>query len=252
MDYTGTGNTLNSPPADAAADHGQPPLLGRRTCTWTASASTWPPPWRANCTRSTSCGAFFDIIHQDPVLRAGEAHRRALGRGPGRLSGRQLPGRLDASGTASTATTCGASGRGDAGQVARAGLPARRQQRPLRAQRPRPAREHQLRHLPRRLHPARPGQLRRTSTTRPTARTTATAPTTTSSRNCGVEGPTDDPAIVAHARAAEAQSACHARLLPGRADAARAATSSAAPSRATTTPTARTTRSPGWTGGSHR
>jgi isoamylase len=24
-------------------------------CTWTASASTWPPPWRASCTRWTGC-----------------------------------------------------------------------------------------------------------------------------------------------------------------------------------------------------
>ena len=36
-----------------------------------------------------------------------------------------------------------------------------------------------------------------TSTTRPTARTTATAPSDNRSWNCGVEGPTDDPEILA-------------------------------------------------------
>ena len=46
--------------------------------------------------------------------------------------------------------------------------------------------------------------------------------------NCGAEGPTDDPAINAAARAPEAQLPGHAAPLPGRADAARRATSSAA------------------------
>ena len=36
--------------------------------------------------------AFFDTIHQDPVLSPGQADRRAVGRRPGRLPGRQLPG----------------------------------------------------------------------------------------------------------------------------------------------------------------
>ncbi len=33
-----------------------------------ASASIWPPRWRANCTTSIGSAAFFDIIHQDPTL----------------------------------------------------------------------------------------------------------------------------------------------------------------------------------------
>ena len=56
---------------------------------------------------------------------------------------------------------------------------ARRVERPLRRRRPLAVRVGQLRHRPRRLHAARPRVLQRTSTTRPTARTTATAPTTT-------------------------------------------------------------------------
>ena len=53
--------------------------------------------------------------------------------------------------------------------------------------------EHQLRHLPRRLHAERPRLATTRSTTRRTARTTATAPNDNMSWNCGVEGPTDDP-----------------------------------------------------------
>ena len=55
MDYTGTRqHAEHAAPAHAAADHGQPALLGARRCTSTASASTSPPPWRASCTRSTA------------------------------------------------------------------------------------------------------------------------------------------------------------------------------------------------------
>ena len=42
-------------PARAAADHGQPALLGAPRCTSTASASTSRRRWRASCTRSTGC-----------------------------------------------------------------------------------------------------------------------------------------------------------------------------------------------------
>ena len=50
-------------PHRPAADHRQPPLLGQRRCTWTASASTWPPsspatsrgaPWRTRRFSGTS------------------------------------------------------------------------------------------------------------------------------------------------------------------------------------------------------
>ncbi len=48
--------------------------------------------------------AFFDTIHQDPVPQPGQADRRAVGRRPGRLPGRQLPRAAGRSGTACTAT----------------------------------------------------------------------------------------------------------------------------------------------------
>ena len=59
--------------------------------------------------------------------------------------------------------------------------------------------------------------------------------------NCGVEGPTDDPAVPDAAGPAAAQLHRDAAAVAGGADARCTATSSAAPSTATTTPTPRTT-----------
>ena len=66
--------------------------------------------------------------------------------------------------------------------------------------------------------------------------------------NCGVEGPTDDPAIERAARPPAAQLPRHAVPLAGRADAARRRRARAARSTATTTRGARTTSSRGSTG----
>ena len=151
---------------------------------------------------------FFDAIRQDPMLSAREADLRALGHRPGRLPARQPPAGLR-----------------------RMERPLPRRRPPLLARRQRPARgprraprglgrplrparrggpgPRQLRRQPRRLHAADAVRLRRSATTRPTARTTATATATTLSHNWGVEGPTDDPAI----RATRA-SACSARCSP--------------------------------------
>ena len=85
------------------------------------------------------------------------------------------------------------------------------------------------------------------STTRPTARTTTTARATTARGTAAsrVRPTTRDPRA---ARAAAAQLHRHAAAVSGRADARVTVTSSAAPSWATTTGTARTTRSRGSTG----
>ena len=192
--------------------------------------------------------AFFDVIHQDPVISQVKliAEPWDLGEGgyqvgnfpagwaewngkiprhhPPLLEGRRRPGRpSSAYRLTGSSDLYEADGR-------------------------RPSRQHQLRHRPRRLHPRTTWSATTRSTTRPTARTTATAPTTTSSWNCGVEGPTDDPAIRRAPRAPEAQLPRHAAALPGRADALRRRRDGPHPAAATTTPTARTTRSPGSTG----
>ena len=66
--------------------------------------------------------------------------------------------------------------------------------------------------------------------------------------NCGVEGETDDPEILRAARAPAAQLPRDAAALPGRPDAARRRRDRRARRAATTTPGARTTSSPGSTG----
>ena len=107
-------------------------------------------------------------------------------------------------------------------------------------ERPRPVREHQLRHRARRLHAARPRLATTTSTTRRTARTTATAATTTCRGTAASKG---RPTIRRSARCASGRSATSSRRCCSR-RACRCcspATSSAARSAATTTPTARTT-----------
>ena len=66
--------------------------------------------------------------------------------------------------------------------------------------------------------------------------------------NCGTEGPSQDPAITALRSPAAAQLPGHPALLAGRADAAGRRRAGPHPAAATTTPTARTTSCPGWTG----
>ena len=137
---------------------------------------------------------FLKACMQDPVLRNGEADRRAVGLRPRRLSGRRLSARL---------------GRVER-QVPRHGA------RFLAAARRRPATlaprlcasadvfnhrgrkavgERQLRHRARRLHAATISSATTRSTTRRTARTTSDGTRDNRSWNCGAEGPTDDPAI---------------------------------------------------------
>ena len=141
-------------------------------------------------------GTFFDIIHQDPVHLAGQADRRALGRRPRRLPGRQLPGPLDR---------------------------VERQVPRLRPELLEGGRRHRSASSP-------PGSAAAATSTRTTAASptpaSTSSPATTASRsrtssattrkhneangeenrdgaddnrswNCGAEGPTDDPAIIA-------------------------------------------------------
>ena len=157
------GNTLNANDADRPpADPRQPPLLGRRRCTSTASGSTWPPSCRATrpASRWRDPPTLWDIETR-PGPGRHQAHRRGLGRRRA-VPGRQLRGR-------------------SLGGVERP-LPRRRplvrqersRARPRRsaqrflgspdiygAQAARAAGERQLRDLPRRLHAQRPRLLRR-------------------------------------------------------------------------------------------
>ena len=180
-------------PERAAADHGLAALLGDRVP-------------RRRLPLRPRVGARARVLRRRPplgVLRrdppgsgalAGEADRRAVGRRAGRLPGRQLPGALGASGTGTTATRCATSG------AARATSARSRRASPARATctatTAAPVRLDQLHHRPRRLHAARPRLLQHKHNE---ANLEDNHDGTDDNRswNCGAEGPTDDPAVLA-------------------------------------------------------
>ena len=133
------------------------------------------------------------------------------------------------------------------GRHRRVRQPFHRLVRPVRDRRPPADRLGQPDHRPRRLHPRATWSPTTTSTTRPTARTTATGPATTTP---GTAAPKARPTTPASSRCAPASPGpCSPRCCcPSASRCCSAATRWAAPSTATTTPTARTTRRPGSTG----
>ena len=178
-----------------------------------------------------------------PGALAGEADRRAVGRRPGRLPGRQLPGALDGVERDLPRHRCATSGAAQA-NVADFATASR----------------------------ARPTSTSRTGGGR--SRRSTSSPRTTASRshdlvsynekhneanlednrdgtddnrswNCGVEGPTDDPEINALRERQQRNFLTTLLPLAGRADAGRRRRDPAARSTATTTRSARTTSSPG-------
>ena len=69
MDYTGTGNTLNAQhPSVAAADHGLAALLGRSECHVDGFRFDLASALARGLYDVDRLSAFFDVIHQDPVL----------------------------------------------------------------------------------------------------------------------------------------------------------------------------------------
>ena len=182
-----------------------------------------------------------------PGALAGQADRRAVGpraRAATRWATSPSAGR---SGTASTATACAASGGATAGRCRELATALAGSSDLYAHERPAPVRQHQLRHLPRRLHAARPRQLRqqaqrgqrrgqprrRRRQPQLELRRRRRRPTTRPSSRC------------ARGRSATSWPRCCSRRA---CRCSPPATSSAARSAATTTPTARTTRSAGSTG----
>ena len=193
-------------------------------------------------------GAFFDIIHQDPVLSQVKliAEPWDVGEG-GYQVGNFPPLWAEWNGKYRDARARLLAGR------RRARSPSSRTRLTgssdlYEHERPAAVREHQLRHRARRLHAARPGLATTRSTTRPTARTTATATSDNRSLELRRRGPDRRSGDPRAARAPEAQLPRDAAALAGRADAARRRRDRPHAAAATTTPTARTTRSPGSTG----
>ena len=247
MDFTGTGNSLEpGAPERAPPDHGLAPLLRDRVP-------------RRRVPLRPRVGARARVLRRRPplvVLRrdppgpgalADEADRRALGRRPGRLPGRQLPGavgrverqvpRLRARllarpGQTSASWPRGSPARATCTRTTGAGRRPRSTSSPATTASRSPTSSRTTR-----------------STTRRTARAAATARTTTAPGTAASRG---RPRIPPCWRYASASSGTSSRRCSCR-RACRccwAATSSGARSAATTTPGARTTRSRGSTGSS--
>ena len=145
------------PPAGAEAGDGQPALLGHRD----ARRRLPLRPRAGDRPRDRQLRPVRRVLRRhspgpDPV--AGEADRRAVGSRPQRLPGRPLSGRLVGVERALSRRRAPLLA-GRSRPASRARHACRRQQRPVPGRRTPADREHQLRHLPRRLHAARSGQL---------------------------------------------------------------------------------------------
>ncbi len=211
LDYTGCGNSFNVRyAARAPAHHGLAAVLGARSA-------------RGRVPFRPRVGAGPGTARRGPAVRLlrpgpagpggvpGQADRRALGRGRGRLPGGQLPAAVERVERQVPRHGPGLLAR-RAGDRARVRLPAVRLQRPVRDQRPPPRRLDQLRHLPRRLHAGRPGRPTTASTTRPTARAGRDGSDDNRSWNCGAEGPDQRPGRSAGPAGPAASATCWPRL----------------------------------------
>ena len=172
-------------------------------------------------------------------MSPGQADRRAVGRRPRRLPGRQLPAAVDRVERQVPRHRPRLLAR-RAGHARRVRLPADRLLRPVPGRRPPPGRRRSTSSPRTTASPCATWSRTTTSTTRPTARTTGTARAqpVLELRRRGRDRRPGDPRA---AGPAAAQLPRHADAVPGRADAAARRRVSAAPSAATTTPTARTT-----------
>ena len=149
----------HAPPARAAADHGQPALLGHRDARRRLPLRPRVDARPGAARRRPAVGVLRPRAAGSRRV-AGEADRRAVGRRRGRLPGRQLP-----------APVVGVERplpRHDprllarrAGDARRVRLPVHRQLRPLPGRHPPADGVDQLRHRPRRLHAARPRLVQR-------------------------------------------------------------------------------------------
>ena len=139
-------------------------------------------------------GSFFDIIHQDPLISPGEAHRRAVGRRR-RAATRSATSRsAGPSGTAATATRCAASGRAMGGRRRSWRIGSAARPTSMRSRAP-AACQHQLHHLARRLHARATSSSYEGKHNEANGEENRDGDNDNSSRNFGVEGETDDPAI---------------------------------------------------------
>ena len=105
-------------------------------------------------------GAFFDIVHQDPLLSQVKLIAEPWDVGPGGYQVGNFPV-LWTEWNGKYRDCVRRFWKGDGGTTSELATRLSRQQRPLPGRRPQALRQHQLHHLPRRLHPPGPGQLQR-------------------------------------------------------------------------------------------
>ena len=187
MDYTGTGNTLN--PVHPACLRLIMDSLRYWVwrCTSTASASISPRRSAREFHAVDRLSAFFDMIHQDPVLSQVKLIAEPWDVGEGGYQVGNFPV-LWTEWNGITGTTCATSGGGGGASEIRLPVHAAQQDlyeldgRAPYAQRSTSSPAHDGFTL------ARPGQSTTRSTTRRTARTTTTAPTTTTAGTAGSRG----------------------------------------------------------------
>ena len=225
-------------PAFAAADHGLAALLGdrdaRRRLPLRPGRHAGPGVLRRR--------PAVDVLRTRPAgpgRLPGEADRRAVGHRPRRLPGRQLPAAVDRveRQVPRHRPRLLARRAGDARRVRRPGSP----DRPTCTSTTAAGRSRRSTSSPRTTASRSPTWSRTTrSTTRPTARTTTTANRTTGRGTAASRVRPTTPTIHALRAPPAAQLPGDAAALAGRADDRCTATSSAAPSTATTTPTPRT------------
>ncbi len=211
----------HAPSARAAADHGQPALLGRSRCTSTGSASISPATLARELHDVDQLGAFFDIIHQDPVLSQVKLIAEPWDLGEGGYQVGNFPVLLDGVERQVPRHACARFWKGDGGTVGEFATRLTGIERSVRAQRPAAVREHQLRHLPRRLHAARSGQLQRQAQRGQRRRQPRRRTTTTSAGTAASKARPTTRRSSSLRDAAEAQLPRDAVVLAGRADAAR-------------------------------
>ncbi len=238
MDYTGTGNSLNVRHPHSLQ------LLMDSLRYWVTEmhvdgfrfdlASTLAREFYDVDKLST----FFELIQQDPVVSQVKLIAEPWDVGPGGYQVGNFPPQWT-EWNGKYRDTVRDFWRGEPSTLGEFASRHHRLRRPLRALRPPPGGLDQLRHRPRRLHPVATWCPTTRSTTRPTARATTTANRTTVPGTAAPKAPPTTPRSWRCAPASSATSSprcCSRRACP----CCCTATNWAAPSRATTTATART------------
>ena len=140
-------------------------------------------------------GSFFDIIHQDPIISQVKLIAEPWDVGPGGYQVGNFPvGWAEWNGK--YRDTVRRFWKGVGGQAAELAYRLSGSSDLYASSRPPAPRQHQLRHRPRWLHARTTSSATSRSTTRPTARTTDDGDDNNESMNFGVEGETDEEAII--------------------------------------------------------